>query len=218
MLINFKIYVMNSFQGYTFSWNLVLIAILLCSLFGMTIFLERLFYLKKAQRDTNSLLLALRRSISEGNIIEAVAICEKSGGAIANIVKAGLMKHSSAKERIESVMERCGLVEIALLEKNAKVLSIIAHIAPLIGLLGTVLGFIEAFGQMRLSGLMDISATRLGEAMEYALITTAAGLAVAIPAVIAYNYLVSRIESFVLEIQTSAQEVVDLLVYREEYM
>jgi biopolymer transport protein ExbB len=113
-------------------------------------------------------------------------------------------------------MEMSGLIEIAQLEKNAKILSIIAYIAPLIGLLGTVLGFIQAFSEMRTSGLVDISSTRIGEAMEYALVTTAAGLVVAIPSIIAYNYLVSRVEGFVLEIQTTASEIVDMLVYREE--
>ena len=197
-------------------WNLVLIAIALCSFFGLSIFLERLFYLKRAQNDTNSLLLKLRRSINDGNIVDAITVCDENPGAISSIVKAGLVKHASEKERIESAMERSGKLEIALLEKNVQILSIIAHITPLIGLLGTVLGFIEAFGQMRLSGLVDISTTKLGEAMEYALISTAAGLSIAIPAVVAYNYLVSRIDQFVLEIQTTALEVVDILIYREE--
>ena len=109
-----------------------------------------------------------------------------------------------------------GSVEIAHLERNAKILSIIGYITPLIGLLGTVLGFIQAFSEMRMSGLVDISATRIGEAMEYALVTTAAGLVVAIPSIIAYNYIVSRVEGFILEIQTTSSEVVDLLVDREE--
>ena len=137
-------------------------------------------------------------------------------GTIASIIKAGILKHNRGKEQIESAMEIAGLIEIARLEKNAKILSIIAHVAPLIGLLGTVLGFIQAFAEMRLSGLVDISATRIGEAMEYALVTTAAGLVVAIPSVLAYNYIVSRVEGFVLEIQTSSAEIVDLLLDREE--
>ena len=102
------------------------------------------------------------------------------------------------------------------LEKNAKILSIIAHIAPLIGLLGTVLGFIQAFAEMRASGLVDISATRIGDAMEYALVSTAAGLVVAIPSVIAFNYIVSRVEGFVLEIQTTSAEIVDLLMEQKQ--
>lgn len=188
----------------------------MCSILGFTIFIERLIHLRRSEVDTNKLIISLRQAIRDGNIVEAVRICENTGGTVSNIVKAGLNKHNRSKEDIENAMEITGLIEIASLEKNAKILSIIAHIAPLIGLLGTVLGFIQAFAEMRMSGLVDISATRIGEAMEYALITTAAGLVVAIPAVIAYNYIVSRVESFVLEIQTTSSEIVDLLINRED--
>lgn len=201
---------------YGSNWNIILFIIIGCSVVSFTIFIERLLQLKKSEVNTNQLILALRKSIKEGNIIEAVQICEQTAGTVANIIKAGLMRHNRGKEQIENAMEISGLIEIARLEKNAKILSIIAHLAPLIGLLGTVLGFIQAFAEMRLSGLVDISATRIGEAMEYALITTAAGLVVAIPSVIAYNYIVSRVEGFVLEIQTTSAEVIDLLVNRED--
>lgn len=191
--------------------NVILYIIAGCSLIAMTIFFERLFALKKGESDTHTLLISLRRVIKEGNMIQGVQICEETGGAVAQIIKTALMRHERSRIEIESSMEIAGLSEIAKLEKNAKILSIIAHIAPLIGLLGTVLGFIQAFSEMRVSGLMDISTTRVGEAMEYALVTTAAGLAVAIPTIVAYNYLVSRINALVLEIHVSASEVVDLL-------
>lgn len=205
----------SMFQYYS-DWNIILLVIVGCSIVSFAIFIERFLHLRRSEIDTNKLIIDLRKSIKEGNIVEAIQICEKTGGTIANIVKAGLMKHTRGKEQIESAMEMSGLIEIAQLEKNAKILSIIAYIAPLIGLLGTVLGFIQAFSEMRTSGLVDISATRIGEAMEYALVTTAAGLVVAIPSIIAYNYLVSRVEGFVLEIQTTASEIVDMLVYRDE--
>jgi biopolymer transport protein ExbB len=201
---------------YNSNWNIILVVIVLCSLISFTIFIERFMYLRKSEIDTNHFVIEIRKAIKEGNIIDAIHLSEKTGGTIANIVKAGLKKHNRTKEQIESAMEMSGLVEIAQLEKNAKILSIIAYISPLIGLLGTVLGFIQAFSEMRMSGLVDISATRIGEAMEYALVTTAAGLVVAIPSVIAYNYIVSRIEGFALEIQTTSTEIVDLLINRDE--
>lgn len=201
---------------YNSNWNIILLVIGACSVVSFTIFIERLFHLKKAEIDTNALIILLRKHIYEGNIIEAVQVCKETGGAISAVIKAGLIKHHRSKQEIENAMEIAGLIEIAQLEKNGKILSIIAHIAPLIGLLGTVLGFIQAFSEMRMSGLADISANQIGEAMEYALVTTAAGLVVAIPSILAYNYLVSRISGFILEIQTTASEIVDLLVYREE--
>lgn len=201
---------------YNSNWNIILLIIIGCSILSFTIFIERILHLRKSETDTNAFVIQMRQAIKDGNIVEGIGVCESTGGTIANIVKAGLIKHNYSKERIENAMEMAGLVEIAQLEKNAKLLSIIAYIAPLIGLLGTVLGFIQAFAEMRMSGLVDISATRIGEAMEYALVTTAAGLVVAIPSVIAYNYIVSRIEGFVLEIQTTSSEIVDLLTEKEE--
>lgn len=202
--------------NYGANWNMILVVIMGCSIVGFAIFIERLVHLHQSEIDTNQFIINIRQAIKEGNIAHAIDICEKTGGTISAIIKAGILKHHRGKEQIESAMEIAGLIEIARLEKNAKILSIIAHISPLIGLLGTVLGFIQAFAEMRLSGLVDISATRIGEAMEYALITTAAGLVVAIPCVLAYNYIVSRVEGFVLEIQTSSAELVDLLIEREE--
>ncbi|HEV8051607.1 MAG TPA: MotA/TolQ/ExbB proton channel family protein [Parachlamydiaceae bacterium] len=205
----------NLFQTNS-NWNIILIIIGICSILSFTIFIERLMNLRRSEIDTNRFIIDMRKSIKDGNIVEGIGICEKLGGTIANIVKAGLIKHSRGKEQIENSMEIAGLIEIARLEKNAKLLSIIAYITPLIGLLGTVLGFIQAFAEMRMSGLVDISASRIGEAMEYALVTTAAGLVVAIPSIIAYNYIVSRVEGFVLEIQTTSAEIVDLLTERED--
>ncbi len=205
-----------SLFNYGSNWNLILFIIIGCSVVSFTIFVERLMQLHRSEINTNQFIIRMRKTIKEGNLVEAIQVCENTGGTIGAIIKAGVLKHNRGKEQIESAMEIAGLIEIARLEKNAKILSIIAHIAPLIGLLGTVLGFIQAFAEMRLSGLVDISATRIGEAMEYALVTTAAGLVVAIPSVLAYNYIVSRVEGFVLEIQTSSAEIVDLLLDREQ--
>ena len=193
---------------------MVLVVIIFCSILAAGVFFERILYLKKIDTDTAPLLFRVRQEILDGNIVEAMNVCETEGGAVANIVKAGLCKHTRPIEYIENAMELRGLIEIAKMEKNARILSIIAHIAPLIGLLGTVIGFIKAFGEMRVSSLVEISATQIGEAMEYALMTTAAGLVVAIPAVIAYNYLISRIEGVTVEMQATAAEVVDLLESR----
>lgn len=213
--MNIHLCIANLFQTNS-NWNIILLIIGACSILSFTVFIERLMNLRRSEIDTNRFIIDMRKTIKDGNIIEAVGICESLGGTIANIVKAGLIKHSRGKEQIENSMEIAGLIEIARLEKNAKLLSIIAYITPLIGLLGTVLGFIQAFSEMRMSGLVDISASRIGEAMEYALVTTAAGLVVAIPSIIAYNYIVSRVEGFVLEIQTTSAEIVDLLTDRED--
>ena len=196
--------------------NFILYIIGGCSILSVCIFIERCLFLHRAEMDTNKFVIGLRRFIKDGNIIEAIRVCEDCEGTISKIVKSGLLRHDRAKDQIEGAMEVAGLTEISRLEKNAKILSIIAHITPLIGLLGTVLGFIQAFSEMRQTGLMDVSTTRIGEAMEYALMTTAAGLVVAIPTVVGYNYVVSRIESLVLEMQTTSSEIVDLLLLNKK--
>ncbi len=201
---------------YSSNWNIILLIIVFCSLTSFTIFIERFLFLKKSEIDTNNFIINLRKIIKDGDIVESIRHCEKTGGTNTHIVTGGLLKHDRAKEQIENTMEIAGMIEIAQLEKNAKVLSIIAHLSPLIGLLGTVLGFIQAFSEMRASGLADISASQIGAAMEYALVTTAAGLVVAIPSVLGYNYIVSRIEGFVLEIQTTSHEIVDMLMQKNE--
>ena len=210
------LWIASALLPYGSGWNIILIVIGFCSIFGFGVFIERLIFLKKSDADTNQLIILLRKSIQEGNLIDAIKTCETTGGSIARILKAGLMRHTRGREQIESAMEVAGMIEIASLERNAKILSVIAHIAPLIGLLGTVIGFIQAFSEMKMSGLVDISANQIGEAMEYALVTTAAGLVVAIPAVIGYNYLVSRVEWFVLEMQTTSSEIIDILLHRDD--
>lgn len=201
---------------YLNSGNLILLLIGLCSLISLTIFIERLIHIKKAESDNDLLLLSLRRHIEEGNHTEAIRSCEEVGGAVARILSAGLARHRQTRDRIENGMQVKGMSEIAALEKNAKVLSIIATLCPLLGLLGTVMGFIHAFAEMRQSGLTDISTSRIGEALEYALVTTAAGLVVAIPTIIAYNYITSRIQSLVLEMQITSSEIVDLIEHHQD--
>lgn len=201
---------------YLSNWNTVMVIILACSVLSVAIFLERILFIFKSATDADTLMLNLRKTLGkEKGVVDAIKICEETGGSVAHILRTGLTKYDKPKEQIESAMEVAATSEIALLEKNTKILSMIAHIAPLIGLLGTVLGFIDAFSEMRQTGLMDISTTRIGEAMEYALVTTAAGLTVAIPTVVAYNYLTSRIESFVLDMQTTSSEIIDILVNRQ---
>ena len=203
------------FIRYFSRWNTILAILICASIFVLAIFLERLFYLKRSEIDTSKFVISLRSAINGQNIIDAIRICEDTGGAIAAIIRSALLRHERSKSELETSMELTGRIEIAKLEHNTRILSLVAHIAPLVGLLGTVIGFISAFAEMRKAGLMDISASRIGEAMEYALVTTAAGLLVAIPSFIAYNYLVSRIKNIVLEIESTSHEIIDLLVSRK---
>ncbi len=189
--------------------------ILLCSILFVAILIERLYYLHRAQINTGEFIGGIRNILKKKNIAEAISICDDTPGPVANVIKAAVMKHDRPKEEIKETIEDTALHEVPRLEKNLVVLATIAHIAPLLGLLGTVLGMIEAFQKIQKLGGVT-SADQLASGIWEALITTAAGLTVAIPVYVAYNYLVSRSNSIVLDMEKSATEIVDLLTSGEE--
>lgn len=187
-----------------------MIPIILGSVLALAIVLERMFHLHRAQIDTEKFMFGIKNILKKGNIVEAISICDNTPGPIAHILKEGIVKHDRTKEEIKEVIEEAGLHEVPRLEKNLPVLITIAHISPLLGLLGTVTGMINCFMQIeKLSGI--VNPADLAGGIWEALITTAAGLVVAIPAYVAYNYLVSRVEGFVVDMEKSANQLVKIL-------
>ncbi len=184
--------------------------ILLCSILFVAILMERLYHYHHAKIDAEEFVSGIRNILKNRSISEAISVCEETPGPVAHIVKAGILKHRRPREEIKETIEDAGLHEIPRLEKNLNVLATIAHIAPLLGLLGTVLGMISAFQKIQ-SESGRVNAADLAGGIWEALITTAAGLCVAIPAYVAYNYLVSRVNSLILDMEKSATEVVELL-------
>jgi biopolymer transport protein ExbB len=188
--------------------------ILLCSILFIAILIERLYHLHRAKIDTEAFISGIRDILKKRETADAISICEETPGPVAHIVKAGILKHDHPKEEIKETIEDAGQHEIPRLEKNLNVLATIAHISPLLGLLGTVLGMIGAFQRIQAeSG--RVNAGDLAGGIWEALVTTAAGLCVAIPTYVAYNYLVSRVNTLVLDMERSATEVVDLLANRD---
>ncbi len=184
--------------------------ILLCSILFLAIFIERLFHLHRAQINTNEFVSGIRNILKKRSIAEAISICDETPGPVAYVVKAGILKHDRPKEEIKETINDAAVHEVPRLEQNLVVLATIAHIAPLLGLLGTVLGMIEAFQKIQSRGGI-VNASELASGIWEALITTAAGLSVAIIVYVAYNYLVSRVNGLVLDMEKSATEVVELL-------
>jgi biopolymer transport protein ExbB len=189
--------------------------ILLCSILFLAILIERLYHYHRARIDTSEFISGIRQVLKRRDIAEAVSLCEETPGPVAHIVQAGIRKHGRPKEEIKETIGDAAHREIPRLEKNLNVLATVAHVAPLLGLLGTVLGMIAAFQEIqRQSG--RVNATDLAGGIWEALVTTAAGLSVAIPAYVAYNYLVSRVGALVLDMERSATEIVDLLTGEED--
>jgi biopolymer transport protein ExbB len=180
------------------------------SIIALTIIIERLFVLYHAKTDTDQFIQDIRDVIKEGRIKEAITVCSRSRSSVAKIIGAGLKRHNKPREEINDAIETAGRIELGRLEKNLTGLSSIAAITPLLGFLGTVTGMIRAFRAIqRLSGHVDVSI--LAGGIWEALVTTALGLAVAIPVIFAYNYLVSRIEGIVLETEKTSFELLDLI-------
>lgn len=184
--------------------------IMICSVVALAITIERFFALRRATIDTREFMDTMRTVLRQNRIQEAVEICDEVDGPIARITKAGILKHNRSKEDIREAIEDAGHLEIPRLERYLSAMATCANIAPLLGLLGTVQGMIKAFAQIQhLKG--QVNPSDLAEGIGNALITTAAGLSVAIPTLVAYNYFVTRVEAMVLEMEISSSELVELL-------
>jgi len=187
--------------------------ILLCSIFAMAIILEKFWHVHKIRIDTQQFLSGVLDKMKHHQVKEALEICEKTKSPISHILKAGILKYDRPRPQIKEAIEDASLYEIPRLEKNLSMLATIAHISPLLGLLGTVTGMVRCFQtiQAKATSFHPVSPGDLAGGIWEALLTTVAGLIVAIPTFIAYNYLVSCINSFILEMEKASTELVNFL-------
>jgi biopolymer transport protein ExbB len=186
----------------------VMYPILFLSLLSAVFIIERLFVLRKAKINVNEFLAKLRKSlIVNRSIRDAVKVCEQYQGPVASIMKAGLLKHGQPREDIEKTIENAALYEMGRLERGLVVIATVANVAPLLGFLGTVWGMIKSFDALAEAGLSNPGLVAAG--ISEALITTAAGLIVAIPAQLFYNYFMNRINKFVRDIETSTNMLLE---------
>lgn len=182
--------------------------LLVLSLLGLVFIIERAWALWRAKINTQEFLERVRQALlKRGNVKEAIQICEEYQGPIANIMKAGLLKYGRPDEEIERTIEAASAHELARLERGLGVLATVSNIAPLVGFLGTVSGMINSFDALARAGLSNPGLVAKG--ISEALITTATGLAIAIPVLAAYNYFTTRVEKFVLEMETSANVLLE---------
>ena len=187
--------------------------ILLCSILALAIIIERIWYLRKIQIGTRQFLNRVLDKMKQHQIKEALEICEAKQIPISRILKAGILKYDRGRQQIKEAIEDAALYEEPHLERNMNLLATIAHISPLLGLLGTVVGLVRCFQiiQTKTTALQTVSPADLAGGIWVALLTTVAGLIVAIPAFVAYNYLVSRIDNFILEMEKASTELVNFL-------
>ena len=186
--------------------------ILICSITAAVLFIERVFHLHRAQIKQDDFLSGIYTIVNRGNTAEAVSICDQTPGPVAHIVRTGLLHADEKPEELKQTITKAGLGEIPRLEKNLGGLLTIAQIAPMLGLMGTVVGLIDVFiGMEQNAPLAEIGDLSAG--IWQALITTAVGLCVSIPAFAGYNFLLSRVERITLNMEYTAEEIYHFLVY-----
>ena len=147
--------------------------------------------------------------LAQQRLSEALELTRSSDTPAANILYAGLERHEEGTDRVLKAIENQGLIELSKLESGLVILATLTNIAPLLGFLGTVIGMIIAFQSIEMAG--EVEATLVAGGIKVALLTTAAGLVIAIPVSIAHNYFVSRIDSIVIDMEESAQKMIDTL-------
>lgn len=183
------------------------------SVLGIGIIIWRLAVLTRAGATSRSVIKKLRGAITAGDIQQAIDICESASGPIAVIMLAGLRRVHRGPESVTKAIENAGTLEMAFLEKGLIWLSTIATVAPLLGFLGTVIGMIQAFAAIEVAG--EVEATLVAGGIKVALITTASGLAVAIPMNLFHNFFVTRIDSLILDMEESSAHLLDALEKHE---
>ena len=174
------------------------------------VFIERFLFYHRAQINSAEFLNGVRNILKRDNVIEALAICDATPGPVARLVKVAILNRERGREGVRESLEDAGFLEVPRLEEKLNLLATIAQIAPIMGLLGTVLGLMSLFREIRADGLLANVDKLSGGVME-ALICTAAGLAVSIPSYAAYNYLVARVNSIVLDMEQASTEILNIV-------
>ncbi|MBQ0024145.1 MAG: MotA/TolQ/ExbB proton channel family protein [Bacteroidales bacterium] len=186
--------------------------ILLCLVFGLAIAIERIITLGMAKTDIKAFGEKIEEKLAAKDIEGALDICRNTRGPVASIYYQGLLRVKEGQdiENIEKSVISYGSVQMGQLENGLSWISLFIGIAPMLGFMGTVIGLIQAFDAIEVAG--DISPALVAGGMKVALITTVGGLVVAIILQLFYNYLISRIDSVVVDMETASIDLVDTLV------
>ena len=184
--------------------------ILLAGAVALAVFIERVLHCHRAQINAAEFLNGVRTVLKRDNIVEAISICDATPGPVPRLVKIAILNREKGRDRVREAVEEAGRAEVPLLEEKMNLLATLAQMAPLLGLLGTLIGFLEVFHQIQAAGLYAHFGLMAG-GIQRALICAATGIAVAIPAHAGYNYLLSRINKIVLDMERAASDIVNIV-------
>lgn len=192
------------------SGGILIIPIFICSVIVVAVAVERYMAYRRLTINIPQFMMKVRYPLSRGDIVSAINECSSVKNPVTAVIKAGLEKAKYGREHMKEAMEAAGNTETYHLEKNLSVLATLAAITPLIGFLGTVTGMIKAFMKIQqLAG--NVNADVLAGGIWEAMVTTAAGLAVGIPAMILYNYYINKVREFVYNMESAGSEVLDIV-------
>lgn len=186
--------------------------LVLCSLLGLGVIIAKGYMLLVAQRRSKNLLTQVMDRVKAGKLDAAIQMTEETPGPVAAILLSGLRRIREGRteeQEFEKAVKTTGVIELGFLERGLVVLATVANVAPLLGFLGTVAGMITAFGAIAVAGQVEASLVAGG--IKVALITTASGLAIAIPVNIAYNFFVTKIDKLILEMEQGTAAVLNLV-------
>jgi len=196
----------------------VMWVIFLCSVIALAVVIERIFQLRRSGIDSDKFMNKISNLLKRNKILEAIEMCNQTPGPFPQVMKAGILKHDRSRPEIREAIEDAATGEIPSLEKNLNVLATIAHITPLLGLLGTVIGMLSCFQiiEQKSTALQPVNPRDLAGGIWQALLATVFGLCVAIPTYVAYNYLASKVNGFITDMEKNATDLVNLLSARRE--
>ncbi len=183
--------------------------VFLCLIFGLAISIERIFYLNLSTTNTKKLLSQVENALENGGVEAAKEVCRNTRGPVASIFYQGLDRFDEGIEMVEKSVVAYGGVQAGLLEKNLSWVGLFIALGPMLGFLGTVIGMVAAFDAIKIAG--DISPALVAGGISIALITTMAGLIVAMILQVFYNYFVAKIDSLVNDMEDASISLTDML-------
>jgi len=205
--------VVNTVWDFVIKGGVMMIPIGVCSLVVLAVVAERMIVLRRRGVVPKGFADALAKHLGKGHRKQALVYCREDGSPVARVFEAALSRMEQSPERIEKHMAAEGEQQVFLLRRRLRVLSVITAIAPLLGLVGTIFGMIRAFQTVSVSGEALGKTELLAEGIYEAMITTAAGLLVAIPTLVLYHWLHAKVERLAREINSLAVEFLDEYVH-----
>ena len=184
--------------------------VLVCLILGLAMAIERIIFLNLSTTDTQKLAEGVEEALKSGGVEAAKEVCRNTKGPVASIYYQGLERADESIEAAEKAVVAYGGVQMGQLEKNVSWVSLFIALAPMLGFMGTVIGMIEAFDAIKAAG--DISPSVVADGISVALLTTVAGLIVAIILQVFYNFITSKIDGIVNRMEDASISLVDILV------